>query len=97
MLWHIQQKADGAQIIVIDDFWDAEKHEMKKAVCEQLSIDFVDLSDIRDDEAFQASMGASVLGDDEKEHIIEHDGVATHPGDEGMAVIAERVIEVVKE
>ena len=40
------------------------------------------------------------LGEDEKMKAIglfEHDGVANHPGDTGMAAIAERILCALKE
>lgn len=42
---------------------------------------------------YMAEIGAAVFGDDGEEHVIEHNGVAAHPGDEGMAVIADRILE----
>ena len=96
LLQHIEDRCgDDTQVIVIDDFWSAEKHEMKKVVCDELGIDFVDLSDLRGNDIYQAGMGTIVFGEDGKEHIIEHSGVAAHPGDRGMEVIAERVLELV--
>lgn len=97
LLLHIREKTGGAEIIVIDDFWSYEKHAMKKAVCEKLDVHFVDLSDIQGVDAFKAGMGAIVLGDDGEEHKVEHSGVANHPGDIGMAVIAERILEKIDE
>jgi hypothetical protein len=97
LLEHIKDECgEDVQIVVIDDFWDIDKGKMKKTVCEEMNIDFVDLSDIRNDEIYMAGMGTVVEGDDGIEHVIEHDGVARHPGDDGMGMIAERVLELVK-
>ena len=94
LISHIQEICgDGCKVLVIDDFWDDGKHDLKKSVCEVLEIPFVDLSDIRGDKAYMAEIGAAVFGDDGEEHVIEHNGVAAHPGDEGMAVIADRILE----
>ena len=91
---HIREMCgDECQIIVVDDFWSDEKSEMKKRVAEELGLCFVDLSDIRGKSEYQAGMGTVVSGLDGIEHIIEHSGVAAHPGDEGMKYIAEKVIE----
>ena len=95
LLIHIQNKIGGVQIIVIDDFWSKEKHDMKKTVCEELGVDFVDLSDIRGVDKYKAGIGTVVIDSEGKKHVIEHDGVAAHPGDEGMKIIAERVLKMV--
>lgn len=93
LLRHIQEKCPSAEIVVIDDFWSDEKSRMKKSVCENMNISFADLSDIRGKSEYQAGMETKVHGTDGEEHIIEHSGVAAHPGDEGMRYIAEKVIE----
>ncbi len=80
------------RILIIDDFWSKEKHQLKADICEEMEIDFVDLSDIRDNEEYMIGMGSAVQGDDGETHIIEHDGVSIHPGDKGMSCIAERVL-----
>lgn len=41
-------------------------------------------------------MGTVVFDKDGNEHIIEHDGVAKHPGDKGMDAIASRIFEKLK-
>lgn len=97
LLRHIREKCgDETQIIVIDDFWSDERSGIKKAVAEELGVDFVDLSDIRGKDEYKAGMGTKVSGEDGEEHIIEHSGVANHPGDEGMRIIAERIIQYVR-
>lgn len=94
LLVHIREKCgSNVEIVVIDDFWSDEKSEMKKAVCDGLDVAFADLSDIRKQAEYQVGVGATVYGSDGAQHVIEHAGVARHPGDEAMRVIAERVIE----
>jgi hypothetical protein len=96
LLSHIREKCgDGCSVVVVDDFWDGGKHDIKKAGCEELDVPFMDISDVRGDKEYMAEMGKTVLGYEGEEHVIGHDGVAAHPGDEGMAVIAERILEQV--
>ena len=46
---------------------------------------------------FLCGMNTTVYDSDGSSHIVEHSGVAKHPGDTGMKWIADRIIEVVKE
>lgn len=96
LIKHIKELSPGAQIIVIDDFGNVDKHKMKKAVCEKMGIDFVDLSDFYGRDGYKAGMGTVVAGADGAEHVIEHSGVAGHPGDAGMRAIADRIIEKIQ-
>ena len=64
---------------------------MKKAVCDELEeqrLDFVNLSDVCSNDIYQASMETIVFGEYGEEHISEYSGVASHPGDKGMEIIA---------
>ena len=97
LLQHIQSRCgDSCQILVIDDFWSDEKSAIKKQVVNELGIDFVELSDIRGEATFQAGLNTMVQGADGQTHFIEHSGVAAHPGDKGMEVIAESVLTLVR-
>ena len=92
LLKHIKVLCPKSTIIVVDDFWSDEKSKLKKQACKENNIPFADLSDIRGKKEYQGRRGTMVMGADGKEHKIEHSGVAIHPGDEGMKVIAERVL-----
>ena len=92
---HIKERCPDVQIVIIDDFWSSEKSGIKKAVAEETGVGFADLSDIRGQSAYQLGMDAIVYDAEGHEHVNKHDGVSKHPGDEGMAVIAERVLEIV--
>lgn len=99
------QAADGmpADILIVGGFWEANEIDaIKESVCEGLQdspdgIQFVDLSVLWSDTVYQSSIGNTVMGDDGKAHTIEHDGVARHPGDEGMEAIAGRIYEAMQE
>ena len=96
LLGHIQDICPNARIIVIDDFWNGEKSEIKRNVCEKKGICFIDLSDLRGKEEYMVGIGTAVEGNDGIEHIVEHSGVAVHPNDNAMLTIAERIIDEVE-
>jgi len=96
MVEYVMKKCPNAQIIVIDDFLDNKKSEMKQKAIEGLKVDFVDLSEIRGKSEYQAGLGTVVYDANGKEHIIEHSGVAKHPGDKGMMYYAEQIIKLLK-
>lgn len=94
---YIKRGSPNAIIIIIDDFWsDREKSVIKSRVAMETNVYFVDLSDIRGDEEYQCGIGTVVYDSEGIEHMVEHEGVARHPGDKGMEVIANRVIDILK-
>lgn len=96
LLNHIKTYCPKAQIIVIGDFWEyGERDKMKRQAAEQCDVQYVDLSEIRNEE-FMAELGTSIYGDDGQWHKIEHEGVAKHPSDKGMEYIAGKIIEEIK-
>ena len=76
-----------AQIIVRSSFWPstAKDDAMRKA-CEAVGGTFVDISALAKDERNYAR----------SERPYKHAGVANHPGDRGMAAIAEEIVKAVK-
>lgn len=97
LLKYIHQKASDAKIVVVGEFWkDDTKEAMKKEAASACGVDYADLSAIWDDTSYQAGLGTEVKGNDGKEHVIEHDGVAMHPGDKGMKYISEQVIKALQ-
>ncbi len=63
---------------------------------ETCDVFYVDLREIKNKADFYAGMGSLVYGDDGSEHLIEHSGVADHPGDKAMEYIAERIFETIE-
>lgn len=97
LIQFIQDRCPNAQIMLIGGFWeDTETDSMKNAAASRCNIDFVDLSPAWNNAEYMAGLGATVYDADGKEHIVEHEGVAAHPGDEGMKFIAECILEFVK-
>lgn len=98
LIRYIKKGAPDAQLLVIGDFWDkAQKDEMKQQACEATGVEFISLDEIKGLKEYQCGMNTTVYDSDGSSHIVEHSGVAKHPGDTGMKWIADRIIEVVKE
>ena len=93
LVLHLQELCPKATIVVIDDFWNEEKGQIKKDICNELGVIFIDLSNIRGNEAYMVGLGTIVKGDKGELHTIEHSGVSVHPNDAGMMYIADKVID----
>lgn len=95
LIAYIKNHCQNSRILVIGDFWEyKDRDRIKMIVAEKCKVDYISLNEIKDNAEYQAGMGAMVFGDDGIEHQINHSGVAAHPGDKGMAFIANKVIEV---
>ena len=92
LVFYIRKKCPSAQIIMIDDFWDNRKSDIRREVAEETDIDFADLSEIRGKKEYQSEAGIEFLLSNGKTETVSEEA-ATHPGDSGMAYIADRVIE----
>jgi alpha-galactosidase len=76
-----------AQIIVRSSFWaNTIKDTAMRQACETVGGTFVDISALSKDEKNYAR----------SERPYKHAGVANHPGDRGMAAIAEAIVKAVK-
>ncbi len=76
-----------AQIVVRSSFWaNTAKDTAMRQACEAVGGTFVDISALSKDEKNYAR----------SERPYKHAGVANHPGDRGMAAIAEEIVKVVK-
>ncbi len=95
LIGHIREKCPDAELVIVDDFWSDEKSQIKSRTAKKLSVDFADLGRIRGVKSYQSEIGALVYGDDGIQHIVDHEGVAAHPGDKGMKYIAEAIVELV--
>lgn len=95
LIEYVREKAPKAQVVVVGDFWDKNRNELRKQAAMQTGCKFVDLEAIIGDKAYQSEAGLSVKSLDglpKKVLPVEE----THPGDKGMEYIFHRVLEEVE-
>ncbi len=92
LLQYIKEKCPAAKLIVLGDFWETDRDDMRRSAAQTCGVAFADiLPRVTPDS--RAGLYTKVFGDDGEWHVIEHEGVAAHPGDAGMAMIAQTIIE----
>ena len=89
---YIRERCPSAQVIMIDDFWNDSTREIRRKVAEETGIEFADLTEIRGKKEYQSEAGTVYYLPDGKTKTVTEEAAA-HPGDSGMAYIADRVIE----
>jgi hypothetical protein len=90
---YIKEKSPAARIVASGNFWTNEAKDLAIInAAKTAGILFIPLSelDIREN---KSAIGAIVTGDDGMQHTVDHNGVANHPGDEGMKQIAEKIYQ----
>lgn len=90
---YIQAKAPKAQIIIIDDFWNQTKSNIRKEVAKELNLGFADLSEIRGKREYQSKEGKIVKGINGEKMSVSKEA-ETHPDDTGFKYIAEKIIDI---
>lgn len=82
-LFTVLKSGHNPTIIVRSSFWaDPVKDQILKSTAEKAGAIFVDISTLGKDEANYAR----------SERDFKHEGVARHPGDKGMAAIADAIL-----
>ena len=95
LIEHIRRKTGGkAQIIVIGDFWTDDP--VRAEAAQKCGVDYASLKEALNEPRYRSRIGAVVYDAKGKPHTVGHKGVARHPGDEGMAFIAGKVLEKVR-
>ena len=90
---YIKEKCPHADIILVDDFWSDIKSVIKEKAARKLHLPFASLKLIRNDPAYQSALGAVIYDSEGAAHEIDSHAVAIHPGDPGMAFIANVIIQ----
>ena len=96
LLSYLRKSCPKARILVVGDFWTYQDRDgLKEQACAEVGVEYVSLMGIKDNKKYQCGLGSTVFDADGKPHIVEHEGVASHPGDKGMAAIADRILQAV--
>ena len=92
LIRYVGQRAPKAKIVLVGNFMTNNLvDELKLRVAVKYSLAFIDLSEIRDNGAYQCGMGTMVYGADGQQHQVNHEGTSIHPNDAAMAYIADKV------
>ena len=93
LLKYLKTYCPNARIMVVGDFWEnGDRDSLKEQACKECGIEYVSLEGIKGKEEYECGLGTAVLDAEGRQHIVEHEGVAAHPGDSGMAAIAGRIL-----
>ncbi len=86
MLIDKMNKSGKANIVLTSSFWSSPARDEKiKKIADERGYKYIFIGDLGSDDKYTAK------------GLFEHSGVAAHPGDLGMQVIAERVFDAIKE
>lgn len=92
----VKAKAPNAQVLMLAEMlWPSEDIESaKRAACAQYGVEFLDMATFLNgyEGLYKSAMGTVVGGADGGTHAIDNEVVASHPNDEGMACIAQEII-----
>lgn len=91
LIKYIHSKAPKARIIVVGDFWDQSRNELRKAAALNTNSCFADLSEIINNPIYQSKEGTECIGPNNTKIYVSK-VAATHPGDKGMEYIANQII-----
>lgn len=93
---YCKSKSPNAEIIVVDNFWTSFSVEnAKDKACAESAIQQVDLNDLQGIKDYQCGLETEVSGNNGDIHKVEHEGVASHPGDKGMEEIGQRILNAI--
>ena len=96
MLEYIRSKAPGAKLVIVSDFWSRIRHPHKIAAAEKCGAEFADLAPVIGKKEYMCGLNTIVKDDAGKPHKVTHAGVGRHPGDKGMAYIADTILKAFK-
>lgn len=89
--WFKQQAPKARIVWVATWFGDDLVHYVKEA-CEERGAIFVDITEYAKDDKYKSALGLKWTDSKGVEHVIDNPGVAAHPGDLGMQMIANKVM-----
>ena len=95
LIRYVREKCPDAEVILIDDFWNQEMSDIRRMAAMETKTAFADLTEIRNKKEYQSMEGIEyVLPDGSTGKVTKEE--ETHPGDAGMAYIAEQLIKILR-
>ena len=92
---YIRDKAPKAKIIILGDWFNKGRNEIRREGAKNKNVLFADFSEIIGDEDYRSSVGQICYLEDG--NIIKvGKSAATHPGDKGMKYIADKIINILE-
>lgn len=95
LIKYVHNKAPKAKIIVIGDWWDQNRNDLRRMAFLNTNSLFVDLSDIMNKPEYQSKEGIECIGPNDTKIFVSK-AAETHSGDNGMEKIATRIIDNLK-
>lgn len=92
LIRYIQDKCPNTMLIIVDEYKNQTKSTIKEVIAERHNLPFADLTEMQNNPEYLSSMGATVYDEEGNPHIIDHTGVAGHPGDKGMKFIGDAIL-----
>ena len=92
LLTHIRTNCPNARVCWVGEWYgSSEKQGIINNACKQTGCVFIDISDLNTTEN-QAKIGDVVDKGDGTQYIVDSAGIASHPGNKGMRLIANRIL-----
>lgn len=95
LIKYVKNKCPNATIVIVGDWWTADRNEMRKVAANNQDVLFADLSEIMQDPKYQAKAGTICYTEDGGTIKVSKNA-STHPGDLGMEYIANKIMAVLK-
>lgn len=96
LILYIRNQLDDVEIVLIGNFWASDEIEsIKEDIAAETGVRYVSVKDLWNDEKYMCGIGTKVYSDNGEWHIVEHGGVARHPGDIGHRELAVRLLKAV--
>ena len=92
LLLHVRQNCPNSIVVWVGMWYgDADKRSIIENACSETGCTNIDISDLRRTEN-QSYIGATITRDDGTSFQVDSSGVASHPGNRGMRLIANRIL-----
>lgn len=93
-----EKYAPNARIVLVGNIWGYADFmnkidDIKQTVAKKYGCGFADLTEIKDNTAYERGIGGIVYDAAGNAHTVTNAGAARHPNDEGMAYIAQKIEE----